>query len=249
MANKLVETEDTSELKKRIINTAAKKYFYQKSYQKYTEILNRCPQKGLAIELGSGAGLTKYFISEFITTDVILFPELDCVIDGKTLPFKNDSIRLFCMLNVFHHISDVELFLSEVSRCLAPQGRILMIDQHIGLISRWILKYLHNENYDDKTNSWTFESSNPVTDANGALTWIVFRRDLKLFQKKYPELKLIKYKPHTPLFYWLSGGLKKWNLIPKIFIPLAIMLDKFLLRITNDFGSFVDIELVKNVDI
>jgi hypothetical protein len=119
----------------------------------------------------------------------------------------------------------------------------------VSVISRWILKYLHNENYDDKTNSWTFESSNPVTDANGALTWIVFRRDLKLFQKKYPELKLIKYKPHTPLFYWLSGGLKKWNLIPKIFIPLAIMLDKFLLRITNDFGSFVDIELVKNVDI
>ena len=149
------------------------------------------------------------------------------------------------MLNVFHHVSNVESFLNEVSRCLKPKGRLLIIDQHVGLISKWVLKYIHHEKYDDKAESWSFESNDPAVDANGALTWIVFRRDIVLFKNKFPDLSLVKYETHTPLFYWLSGGLKNWSLIPKHLISLTVIIDTILLKLSDNFGSFVDVELVK----
>ena len=242
---KSIDAAQVKDLGPRIKTRAAKKYFYQKSYQKYLEVLSRCPPKGLIVELGSGFGFAKEYIKDLITTDIVSYSGLDCVTDGKLLPFEDKSVRLFCMLNVFHHVSDVNTLLSEMNRCLVDKGRVILIDQHNGIISRLILKNLHHEHFDDKTYEWKFTSDNPLIDANGALAWIVFQRDLAGFEKKFPELKLIQYKSHTPLYYWLSGGLKWWSLIPRSLIPAVNLLDKSLMRISTDLGSFVDIELLK----
>lgn len=111
-------------------------------------MLQRSPPNGLAIEIGSGAGFAKEIIADLITTDIIAYPSIDCVVDACRMPFADESLRMICMWNVFHHIPDSARFLREVDRCLVPGGRLLIADQHIGVLSRPIFKFLHHENFD-----------------------------------------------------------------------------------------------------
>src|SRR5689334_3034790 len=176
-------------LRNSIRNKASLRRLYREVYSKYEDCLERCPKTGAILELGSGMGFLKEVLPEALTSDVIPYPGLDGVIDARQLPFADESLRLICMLDVFHHIPDVGRFLEEAQRCLRPGGRLLMIDQHAGWVSTPILRYLHNEPYDPETKAWTFESSGPGSGANGALAWLVFRRDQHLFESRFPRLR------------------------------------------------------------
>lgn len=215
------------------------KQIYCENYNRYQECLSRCPSVGKVVELGSGAGFIKTILPDVMTSDFITYPELDAVVNAEDMPFEDSSIRCFLMTNVFHHLNDSGRFLKEAYRCLVPGGRIYIIDQHVGFFSYFILKYFHAEPFDHQA---------PVESKgeNGARSWIFFKRDLKFFKKDYGELfELVKYNPHSPLRYWLSGGLKKWNLLPLFLYSPLLLLERFLLRLSLNFASFVDIELRK----
>jgi len=218
---------------------------YRESYQKFAECLSRCPREGIALELGSGAGFVKEVVPEMTTSDVIPYPGVDRILNAAALPFADGSLRGIFMLNVFHHLPDAGKFLTEAQRCLRPGGRVFMVDQHLGWISTWILKYGGHEPFSPESEEWSFDSSGPVSGANGALAWIVFRRDIERFSKLCPTLRLERYEPHTPLRYWISGGLKFWALTPGWSFGMMTSVDRVLTRIHPDLGSFVDIELVK----
>lgn len=219
--------------------------FYEDCYKKYSDCLNRCPEDGLILELGSGGGFAKKTIPNLITSDVLGYPNVDKVVDATQLCFEDNSLRAIFLLNVFHHIPDVEAFLREAQRCLKPGGRVLIIDQHLGWISKYILKYFHHEPFDPGAENWSFKTSGPLSGANGALTWMVFKRDQERFNTLFPSLSLVRYQPHTPLLYWVSGGLKNWSLAPKFLIPFWIALEKLLVRLSSEFGSFTDVEIAK----
>jgi SAM-dependent methyltransferase len=218
---------------------------YRESYQKFAECLSRCPGEGIALELGSGAGFVKEVVPEMMTSDVIPYPGVDRILNAAAMPFEDGSLRGIFMLNVFHHLPDSGKFLTEAQRCLKPGGRVFMVDQHLGWISTWILKYGDHEPFSPESEEWSFDSSGPVSGANGALAWIVFRRDVEKFGKLCPILRLERYEPHTPLRYWISGGLKVWSLTPGWSFGMMTWVDRVLTRIHPDLGSFVDIELVK----
>jgi SAM-dependent methyltransferase len=216
---------------------------YVEYYLKFKHVIESSPASGKILELGSGAGFIKEIVPEVETSDVIHYEGVDAVVDATKMPFQNQSVKAIFLLLVFHHIPDVAAFLNEATRCLAPGGRILIIDQHHGWISRWILKHAHHEPYDPEATTWTFKSKGPLTSANGALSWIVFQRDYATFKAKFPDLERVYYRPTTPLRYWLSGGLKRWTLLPNFMFPFFSFLDKVLCLIAPNLGSFVEIEL------
>ncbi|MCB9652648.1 MAG: class I SAM-dependent methyltransferase [Deltaproteobacteria bacterium] len=201
---------------------------------------------GDVVELGSGGGFLKAFIPEAITTDVFPFEGVDRVVDARRLPFEDQSLRAVLLLNVFHHIPDVAAFLSELSRCLTFEGRALIVDQYPGWLSRPIYRYLHHEPFDAKARAWTFAPTGPLSGANGALAWMVFIRDRPRFEREFPGLRIESIIRHTPLVYWLSGGLKRWCLVPRALSGAAQVLDRTLLRLSADAASFIDIELVRS---
>jgi SAM-dependent methyltransferase len=218
---------------------------YREIYGRYAECLARCPSQGVAVELGSGAGFVQELLPEVITSDVVPYPGVDQVIDATKMPFPDGGVRALFLLNVFHHIADAPAFLREAQRCLAPGGRMLIVDQQPGHISSPILRYAHHEPFSPDAARWEFETSGPLSGANGALAWIVFRRDAERFRSLFPGLSVQRYEPHTPLRYWISGGLKRWSLAPGWAFPLATWVDGFLTGISAHFGSFVDIEVLK----
>ena len=218
---------------------------YFEFYRRYSECLARCPEKGLAVELGSGAGFVQEVLPEVLTSDVIRYPGVDRVIDGTRMPFADGSLRALFLLNVFHHIANPEAFLREVERCLAPGSRMLIIDQHPGMIGSPIYRHLHHEPFRPDAETWAFDATGPLSGANGALAWMVFHRDLARFHEAFPGLLVERYDPHTPLRYWLAGGLKSWSLAPGWSFPLASLVDRALVRISGTLGSFVDVEVVR----
>lgn len=221
--------------------------YYSEVYRKYRESLARCPKEGIALELGSGCGFAKEEIPGIVTSDVIPYPGVDRVIDGTRMELPDSSLRFLCMQNVLHHIPDAEAFFREASRCLLPGGRIFIVDQYAGWPSRWIYKYAHHEPFHPEADDWKFASQGPLSDANGALAGIIFERDREKFSRLFPKLELVRYSPHTPLRYWLTGGLKSWSALPGWAFPAATALDSALARLSPKFASFVDIELVRKV--
>lgn len=241
----LDDPQRESELARTIQSKPALRRLYVDFYQHYKACLDRCPQQGIALELGSGAGFVKEVLPEMVTSDIIEYKNIDRVVDGMNMPFDDGELRAITMLNTLHHIPDAGAFFREAERCLMPGGRVLIIDQHPGWISRPILTHVHHEPFDMKAEQWQFETTGPLSGANGALAWIIFQRDRAKFARDFPQLHLERYEPHTPLRYWLAGGLKNWSLLPAKLYHLARKIDTILLRFTRQAGSFVAIEIVK----
>ncbi len=234
-----------AEIRALIHRKPALRRFYADIYARYAACLATCPQEGLAVELGSGGGFAQQIIPELVTTDILPYSGVDRVVDATRMPFKDHSVRFLGMINVFHHIPDAAAFLREAGRCLSPGGRLQVFDQHPGWISTPVLRYLHHESFRPEAAEWQFESTGPLSGANGALAWIVFVRDRVRFMKEFPELQILQYRPFAPLTYWLAGGLKTWSILPLSAFGIAGTMDQALLRISINFGSFVEIEVVR----
>lgn len=232
-------------LRRRIRSKRALERWYRECYAKFAACVARCPAQGTVLELGSGAGFLKEVLPEVVTSDVLPYAGIDRVVDAARLPFAAGSLRAILLLNVLHHMPDVEAFFREALRCLVPGGRIFLVDQQLGWISTPILRHLHHEPCDPHAERWSFASSGPLSGANGALAWIVFLRDRALFERRFPQLRIAALRPHSPLRYFLAGGLKGWSLLPGAAFPLASALDAALVRASPRFGSFLDVELVR----
>ena len=83
------------------------------------------------------------------------------------------------MRDVFHHIPNPRNLLKEASRCLKPQGKIVMIEPWVTCWSKLVYTKLHHEPFDDKMIDWGFSPQGPLFGANSALAWLIFERDLK----------------------------------------------------------------------
>jgi SAM-dependent methyltransferase len=218
---------------------------YEEFYSCFEAALAMSPERGIAVELGSGGGFLKRRLPDVVTSDVLPYEGVDRVVDAMEMQFEDESLRALLLLDVFHHIPDSIRFLREAERCLVPGGRIVIIDPHVSWVSRPILQFLHHEPFQPDAPEWRFDSTGPLSGANGAQAWIVFQRDRSRFERVFPRLKLVEYRPHTPFRYWLSGGLKPWTLLPGWAFRTVTKLETGFLKMFPAAGSFVTIHIVK----
>lgn len=170
--------------------------------------------KGPLLEIGSGGGFSKALIPDLITSEIIQVPVVDMVLDGQQLPFGRDSLRGILMIDVFHHIPSVEMFLSEAQRCVKSGGVVAMIEPWITSWSKFIYTYLHPESCDTKAAVWDFPPGGPLSRSNQALPWIVFKRDRKRFEKRFKNWEITVFELHSPFCYLLSGGYSFPGVLP-----------------------------------
>jgi SAM-dependent methyltransferase len=175
-----------------------------------------------ALELGSGGGFMSEFVPNLITSDILELPGIDRVLDAcATLPFEDGSLRAIAMVNTLHHLPQVGRFFAEASRSLQVGGVITMVEPWTTPWSRFVYSKLHHEPFDPGATQWQFESTGPLTSANGALPWMIFARDRARFAIEFPALELAEIRPVMPLRYLLSGGVSMRALVPdRSFGPL-----------------------------
>jgi len=204
----------TTSLRRQIIET---KPFLLRIYRDWYEWLNaQIPAgSGPVLELGSGGGFLSKYVPGLITSDILLLPDLMCVLDGERLPFEDGSLKAIVMSNVLHHIPHVRKFFAEAERCLRPGGVVALIEPWMTWWSRQIYGRFHHEPCDPTAKEWEFPSTGPLSSANEALAWICLVRDRSLFESQFPGLNIEKIEPILALRYMLSGGVAMHTLLPE----------------------------------
>jgi SAM-dependent methyltransferase len=196
------------------------------------------------LELGSGAGFMSSYVPNLITSDILNLPGVDQVIDAcAELPFEGSSLRGIAMVNTFHHLPDVMVFLAEAIRCLQPGGTISMIEPWNTPWSRRVYSNLHHEPFDPYVASWGFESNGPLSGANGALPWIVFDRDRQRFHERFPELTIQRLRPMMPVRYLLSGGVSMRALLPSWSFGLVKVAEQACHPVVGSLAMFAHVAL------
>ena len=102
--------------------------------------------------------------SSVITSDVVAGVAKQ-VVDGRALPFQDRSIRALLLTHVLHHIPDVNAFLREADRTLAPGGVISMIEVAHTPFARFFFRNFHPEPYRDDVREWAFAPPAAVRDS------------------------------------------------------------------------------------
>ena len=152
---------------------------------------------GKYLEIGSGGGFLKEVFPEVITSDILALPNVDMVFSAEEMPFKENELASIVMLNVFHHIPKPYLFLKEAERTLVKGGKIIMTEPANSALGRFIYKRFHHEPFEEN-GPREIKAGNPLSNSNQALPYIYFERDLDLFKKEFPQLKIISIKYHSP---------------------------------------------------
>lgn len=241
--SKLNRPETTIERSEIIKEKKFLKYVYEDFYRIFEASSKNLPE-GKRVELGSGGGFLKEIIPKVITSDVIKLPNCDLQFEAEKMPFRNNSVSIFYLLNVFHHLKDLQRALQEMERCLKKRGEIVMVEPYNSLWSRFIYRNFHHENFDSSAG-WKIEEKGPLSGANSALPWIVFHRDRALFEKNFPALKIIKFEPHTPFRYLISGGCSFRQILPGFMYKYIRSAENLVKRLNKYLGMFVTIEIRK----
>ena len=212
----------------------------------YTTIKNHIKDvpAGKLVELGSGGGFLKEVIPDVVTSDILPIPGNDMVFDALAMPFEDESISAFLMVDVFHHVPDSKQFLSEMYRTLKVGGKIVMNEPWNSFWGRFIYKNFHHETFNPQ-GDWKIPSSGPMSDANGALPYIVFLRDIERFKQEFPGFEIQVLKRHTPLRYLLSGGVSMKALVPAFSYGLLSGFEKLVSPFSKSFSMFVTIVVKK----
>jgi len=228
-----------------------KKKFLYKIYEEwYTIIRNNLSSNDQPVlEIGSGPGFLKQFCKnkKIITSEIMYNNKVDLIFDAaKLFPFKNNSLSAIVMTDVLHHLPNVKTFFEESIRVLIDNGKIIMIEPWCTFWSKFIYSNFHHETFDTEVKEWEFESRGPLSDANGALPWIIFKRDYLIFSKLYPQLELKTVKLLMPISYLLSGGFSYPSLIPHFFYKLIRKFENFSNVVNKKMAMFAYIEIINH---
>ena len=221
-----------------------KKFLNKIYYQWYQLLLSQLPNSPLPIvELGTGPGFLKELLPGLITSDLIPGTGIDIILDGQQLPFPASSLRAIVMVDVLHHIQNPRSFFISASRCIQEGGSILMIEPWNTRWSRWVYTHLHHENFDPSVQNWELHSTRPLSEANGALPWILFSRDLAQFSEEFPFWGVDLIQPMMPLTYLLSGGFSTRLSPPLWSYPICQKIENSMTPLNPYLGMFALIVL------
>jgi len=226
-----------------ILKKAFLKKLYLEWYSVFCEAMKTIPE-GKCVELGSGGGFLKDVEPSIITSDVLPLPHTDMRFSALDMPFTDSELSALFLLDTFHHIPDSFQFLKEASRVLKKGSKIVMIEPANSWWGRLIYKNLHHEPFDEK-GGWQIPETGPMSGANGALPWIVFERDVALFNSRFPELKIENISYHTPFRYLLSGGVSFKSILPGFSFGFLSWIDRVLSTLSNNLSMFVTIKILK----
>lgn len=207
-----IDDPRTTEVRREIVRS---KPFLKRIYREWYEAIASHFSDGDAVlELGSGAGFLRESMPRLITSDLFPVPGVDRVEDARRLSFADRSLDGIVMTNVLHHIPAPASFLLEAERTMKPGGRIVMIEPWNNAWSRFVYGTLHHEPFDPTSRGWDLKGERPLSDANGAIPWILFERDRGLLEARFPGLRVSSIRPFMPFSYLFSGGVSMRGFLP-----------------------------------
>ncbi len=196
----------------------------------------------VGIEIGSGAGLAEFFITNenLIMTDNFQAPWLKQKMDALAMDLEDESVDYIISSNVIHHLAYPLKFLLEANRVLRPGGVLLVNESTASLAMRSILRIMRHEGYNFDVDA--YDLKRPCCDpehlwAGNAVIWDTAMSDVsKLREKTGFE---VEYKKQTEfLLFLLSGGVTAEAptiKLPNFLLSMICGLDKALISVAPNF--------------
>ena len=199
---------------------------------------------GTILEIGGGSGNFKQYFLEhgvgrgrLIASDIVPTVHCDLAADAMALPFPEETLDNILMMDVLHHIPYPLRFFAEAQRTLRPGGRIVMTEPYISPASRLVFKLAHPEPVDPSARIFSEEPGGgdpcPLRGegafaSNQATPTLLFYRDLRKFQGRFPRLRLVLRARRSMVLYPLSGGFSGPKVMPHCLAPIFWPLEKIL---------------------
>ena len=249
LANKSLDDPETVLIHRRnIMEKPFLKRVYLAHYADFIKVEKSIEKRpGKSIELGSGGGFLKTLLPSMITSDVHAFAHVDRQEFADHLTFGDEGLRAIYMTGVLHHLGKSREFFKEACRCLRDDGVIVMMEPHMSLFGRFFFKRLHHEANDENALRWEFPQIGPLSAANTALPYIIFDRDKAIFQRDFPDLRVVSRRYHTFLTYALSGGVGYRFSAPGWTYPLVALLEKLLTPFMKTYLGTMQTIILKKV--
>jgi SAM-dependent methyltransferase len=240
-----LDSADATAVHRRLIREKAfLRRLYLHYYQQYDACIGRAAPGGIVLEVGAGGGFYGELRPATVSLDLRAGANVDLIGSALQLPLRAESTSAILMLNVLHHLPDPVEFFRECERVLKPGGRVCLIEPYVGPLSRRLVRPLHHEPWDE-TAGWTLPAGGPLTAANMAMPWIIFKRDRARYDEERPQLPVDRLELHTYVLYLLSGGVSMRSLVPgALFRPMA-MIERLLSPAAPLLASMMTVELVK----
>ena len=221
--------------------------FIRKVYEEFYRIFVSSAsniREGKWVELGAGYGFFKDFAGKSILrSDICSSHNNDVKFSAEQIPFKDESISAYFMLGVLHHIKNPENLFSEVVRTLKKGGKFILIEPNVNLWAKLMYKISHSEPFNSEAG-WTIDGNRPLTDANLALPWIIFIRDRKMFELKFPNLH-VNIKLHNPITFQISGAGAFNTFLPGFSYPFFKFIEILLTPFYKYVAMWMTIEIEK----
>ena len=204
-------------------NTVLKDVYLHALYETaFSSITDYLPEETTnLVEIGAGDGVSRTFLPKSFLTDIAFHQELDATCKSHEMPFKSGSLDALVLKDSLHHLPDVELFFNEANRVLRVGGRIVIFDPYWGLLAKFVYRFLHQERFDNGTDSWSFESKTPW-DSNQALSYLLLRRDRKRFEHQYPFFEICERRVLIGPSFLLSGGVSRRTIVSGKFLKFLL---------------------------
>lgn len=203
---------------------------------------------GIKVEIGAGVSPMRDSYPEVLATDIVGANHLDKVVNAEAMDFPNNSVKVIYGQNCFHHFPHPELFFHELERVLVSGGGSILLEPYYGPFASFLYKRLFKtEGFDKLEKSWETPMEGPMNGANQALSYIVFIRDRKIFENKFPNLQIVHQEiAGNYLKYLLSGGLNFRQILPDCLTGLVTVVEKIFLPL-NKWIALHHVVVIKKV--
>jgi SAM-dependent methyltransferase len=195
---------------------------------------------GPTLEIGGGGGEMNLIIPDIISIDIQFASWIDTVADAQSLPFRDDAFSNIVMVDVLHHLPSPKKFLAEVLRVLLPGGRLIMIEPEITPLSYVLLSVFHPEPVLMSADPLAdFPQTGPKPeDANQAIPHLLFRRYGQPLSTLLPKLCCVQLERLSLWAYPLSGGFRRWCLLPRALVGPLLKIEDLLLPFLGRLAAF-----------
>lgn len=201
----------------------------------YRDLYERMAQasvKGTGLEIGGGIGNMRIPNVELLRMDIQPSQGVNVAADAHFLPFKDSAFSNVYLFDVLHHLQCPLVFLAEAQRVLGAKGRVIMVEPGISKLSHLLYGLGHEEPVDmswDPMAPCEFISGKDPYASNQAIPTLLFAKYAFALRDSGLRLRVVDCRWLSLFAYPLSGGFKKWSLMPTWLVPICLRFEEWLL--------------------
>jgi SAM-dependent methyltransferase len=219
----------------RNLETPGIKQFYTLLFQFVDKHLDN---EEINLELGAGAGGSVRFLNhrKILRTDFLHVDNrlVRGGIDAHKLPFSDHTFGGVFAVDMIHHCREPATVLREMLRVCKPEGRVILVEPYVSLLSFPIYKLFHSEEvtWPSRINSASDLTNDDPAKGNQSILQTLMKSKDYAYLKNL-EFRIVQHTLLAPISFFLTGGINNplkinGRIIKKVFelekvIPVTLL--------------------------